>query len=157
MWFILPLLLSLVHGAMWRDENIRATLRLKHCFSRERASLIETLFPPRSLERAKREAIALDHLARLIKTGVHFCDALRDTVKNAHHHLKGRLLTNSSWQETLTHFEEKKEQSLARCDAMNQHGDVRSKSVKCIDRVMRESIYALIVAQYAEDEQGVYQ
>lgn len=152
-------LITLVHGALWHSESIRANARLKHCFLNKHAHLVSALFPPNSLEREEREAETLDYLARLIKTGgTHFCNAFHNTLESATHTLKRRAELNSTWQETLEQFERDGQESLGKCDdETHEYRDVRSKRIKCIDKTMRQATYALIVAQYADDEQRDYQ
>jgi hypothetical protein len=150
---------TLVHGALWQKESIRANARLKQCFRHEHASLVNALFPPNSLEQEEREAVTLDYLARLIKTGgTHFCDSFQNAVISATHTLRRRAELNTTWQTTLEQFERDGLACFSKCiDATHEYRDVRSKRIKCIDKTMRQTIYALIIAQYADDEQRDYQ
>ena len=152
-------LIALVHGALWHKESIRVNARLKHCFHTQHARLVSSLFPTDSLEREEREAVVLDYLARLIKTGgTHFCHSFHNALISATHTLKRRAELNTTWQPTLEQFERDGQESLGKCvDETHEYRDVRSKRIKCIDKTMRETTYALIVAQYADDEQRNYQ
>ncbi len=149
--FVLVLLLLSTRAALWREENIREMQTVKQCLSPQQANLITTLFPGNSPEYEKREAMALDTLARLIKNGSPFCRAYSLMVQSATQHLDSRVRVQQAlWQESRDQFVARGVQLRGECGftAAEDSGPL-SRMNHCIARVLQHSVKALIKAQYA--------
>lgn len=147
---------------LWRAENIREMRKLKECFSGEHAALISGFFPLLSFEREKREAIALDALGRLVKSGTPFCHAFRVTVlEKGKQKIENKLyhstkLHEPRWRATLERFNEHVEENRNRCETLPVE-DTGSMSTirRCLTSVFHATEVAKIKAQFHLEEEGM--
>lgn len=156
---LLLLMVNMVYSVMWLKENIAANAQIKKCLHEEHANLITLLFPSDTLEYEEREAIALDYLARLLKTGgMRFCEALDVVLTSTTQQLKRRSDANTSWQSTFDRYQQNCRESLTQCAArqIEEYTGVRSECIKCIDKTMRDTAYALIRAQFFDEERHAF-
>lgn len=154
---------SCVNGEVWQKaEDVLHTDKMKECFYYEHAALVRALFPSRSMEREKREAIVIDYLARLILKGEsRFCDSLYATLVSATYYLERRADFNTTWQTTLEQFKQNSERSLDQCISLRSHFldyiDMQSERVRCMNETLYDTKYASMIAHYVNNERGVYQ
>ena len=159
--FFLLFICHQTESALWIEANIKEIVGIKKCLHREHLALIERLFDITTLEANKREAIALDHLGRLLKGGASFCEAYAKMLENSRHYLKGKMLYNATeWQETWDHFERESTATREECGRLNRYlpegyTGVFSPLVRCIDNAHRNAALSLIRHQFAEEEQGM--
>ena len=168
---ILLLLILGVHSTLWRQGNVREMRLLRECFHREHAEQIAYLFPGASMERDRREAKALDYLARLLKASTPFCDAYDQMTTAALHQIEHELSLSTSghartqWEDTLRQFKSRREETASGCRIveaeMSSHEKLKYRGVlselnQCISRVQLNAAKALIRDQYREEEeQGI--
>lgn len=152
------LLLVTSNAALWKQENTEEIRKMKACLQPQYASLITRLFPVASVDREQREAIALDHLGRLIKSGTPFCDAFAKMVVRAEHFIERRHSEAASqdqyrWSQTLEMFKQRAIETRSRCEHTPTEGPL-SLGHACISRVYQRASMSLIASQYREEEQG---
>lgn len=157
---------------MWRDTSIREMRILRECFHRDHAEQIAYLFPGASYERDKREARALDFLARLLGSGTPYCDAYDQMTSKALSFIEneqansvtsGDSFAQSQWGHTLRQFKQRKEETQPGCQAVEKgmsteekakYSGILSPLNKCISRIQLLSAKALIKDQHKAEEQG---
>jgi len=155
---ILCVLLMTSNAALWKQEKIEEIRKMKACLYTQHASLITRLFPVASVDREKREAIALDDLGRWVKSGTPFCPAFAKMVVRAEHLIERRLdeaapQDQYRWRQTLEMFKQRAVETRAQCEHTPDEGPL-SPGHACISRVYQRAAMALIASQYKEEEQG---
>lgn len=152
------LLVTCNNAALWKEENVREIRKMKACLHSEHATLINRLFPVASVDREQREAIALDHIGRLIKSGTPFCDAFAKMVVRAEYFIERRLSEAASqdrhrWRQTLDMFKQRAVETRSDCVYKVDDGPLSTMNA-CISKVYQRATMALIASQYKEEEQG---
>jgi len=157
---------------LWRQGNIRDMRMLRECFHHDHAEQIAYLFPGASRERDRREAKALDFLARLLQSGTTFCDAYDQMTTSALHLIEHELALSTRngeshakthWEHTLRQFKQRKEETQPGCRIVERQMSTQEKERyvgilsplnKCISRVQLSAAKSLIKDQYRDEEQA---
>lgn len=159
------LILTLVDATLWHHDNIREMRLLRECFHRDHAEQIAYLFPGSSMERDRREARALDHIGRLLKSGTDFCSAYNAMIQYAELDIVNSLNRNDDlkWLNTLEIFKLRKAETENGCqraeelmsaEEKQKYRGILSEFNQCINRVQLSASKALISSQYKAEEQG---
>ena len=148
-----------VNCAMWKKENIQEIRTMKSCLGTRHANLVNKLFPVASVDREQREAIALDYVGRLIKSGTPVCDALAKMIVRAEQLIERKYNEASSqdqprWRHTLESF--KKQSGETQCDYLGNEGPLSAMN-RCLTGVYHRATVSLVTSQYREEEQGFKQ
>lgn len=148
-----------VNCAMWKKENIQEIRTMKSCLDTRHANLVNKLFPVASVDREQREAIALDYMGRLIKSGTPVCNALAKMMVRAEQLIERKYNGASSqdqprWRHTLESF--KKQSGETQCDYLGNEGPLSIMN-RCLTGVYHRATVSLVTSQYREEEQGFKQ
>lgn len=148
-------------AALWRKENIQEMQRIKYCFNEERSQHISKLFHVDSADQERREAIAMDVLARLVKSGTPFCQAYQLMLEGVTRQVEKHVRDSSNeeharWQETLSHVHQHTAETRITCSTLQSEDTGPLSAVShCLSKVLQKTVKALIVAQYADEENAV--
>lgn len=149
---------TIVNCALWKKENIHEIRTMKSCLDVRHAHLVNKLFPVASVDREQREAIALDYLGRLIKSGTPVCDALAKMSVRAEQVIERKSKEASAedqgrWRHTLEAFKKHSEETRTQCTYLGNEGPLSAMN-RCLTVVYHRATLSLVVSQYKEEEQG---